>query len=797
LDVSPGETAGNFPRSIPAAGLGARRVLAVDNPRFRGKVGRRIGAGSALHPRTMNLPLLRNLAIAASLAAAPLLRAEDRADFNQVGRQMAIMLQNSHYAQLPFDEALGRRFLDDYLEDLDSQKSYFTREDIARFRKAYGNSMHRLLLEGKAMDAAVEIYETYRTRVRKRVGEVAGILAGDPDFSADEKVMLSRKDAPWPENDADAARQWKLQIKEAVLAETLRRENIAKLAKEQGKSDPAVDDRSPKDKVALRYKRLLASIEDADREEIANYFLSSVARSYDPHSEYMSHREMERFRDGMKNELVGIGALLEAEEDGATKITGLVVGGPADLQGSLGLNDRVVAVDTLNSGRPEDMTDVMFMRLDKVVDLIRGKEGTSVGLKVEPASGATGVTRVVVIKRGKVELKDEQASGELIETRDAAGMARRMGVIKLPSFYADFDKGEVSCSVDVERILGRLIAAKIDGLVLDLRGNGGGSLEEVRRMTGFFLERGPVVQVKDTMGRVQTKDSDNGKPLYTGPMVVMTDRSSASASEILAGALQDFNRAVLVGDSATFGKGTVQQPLDIGRMLPLFSSRERAGFLKVTIQKFYRPSGSSTQLDGVASDIVLPGIFDAIEVGEEHTDNPLPHDRIGMARGFRPLPADNLFLPALKERSGERVRACRDFSYTIEDAVEAKRRMMANELSLDIAERRKEMADADAKQKARNAERRARFAKVTAQDKGRFKFFRITLDGLEDGGALEPFDPSAEEADYMRRAKNKEEDLDDTPKWPTGLDPVKRESLAVLGDLVELTGRARMAGVIK
>jgi carboxyl-terminal processing protease len=534
-----------------------------------------------------------------------------------------------------------------------------------------------------------------------------------------------------------------------------------------------------------------------DEEEIANYFLSSVARSYDPHTDYMSFREMNRFKDGMKNELVGIGALLQAEEDGATKIMGIVVGGPADREGTLRLNDRVVAVDTLNTGNPGEMTDIMFMKIDKVVDLIRGKEGTTVALKVEPAGGPAGETKIVRIQRGKVEMKDEQASGDLIEMKSGKDGSRRLGVITLPSFYADFEEGKVRCSVDVERILRRLVDEKIDGLILDLRNNGGGSLEEVRRMTGFFMDRGPVVQVKNTLSQVQVKDSENGKPIYGGPMVVLTDKSSASASEILAGALQDYNRAVVVGESSTFGKGTVQQPMDIGRMLPLFANRNRAGFLKVTIQKFYRPSGSSTQMDGVVSDIQLPSLADALEIGEAYLDNALPHDRIRRAPDYKPLDPLALFLPRLKELSQERIKACKDFSYVIEDVIKAKDRIKANTVSLNIGERRDELAESDVRQKERNSERRERFGKMTSADKEKFRFHRITLEDLEKGADLKPYDPADESGNYMRRAKDETEDLDETPKWPTGLDPVKREGFFVLQDLVELTESARMAGVIK
>jgi carboxyl-terminal processing protease len=443
------------------------------------------------------------------------------------------------------------------------------------------------------------------------------------------------------------------------------------------------------------------------------------------------------------------------------------------------------------------MTDIMFMKIDKVVDLIRGKEGTLVALKVEPAGGAPGETKIVVIQRGKVEMKDEQASGEVIEMKTEKGELRRLGVITLPSFYADFEEGKVRCSVDVERILKRLIEEKIDGLILDLRNNGGGSLDEVRRMTGFFMDRGPVVQVKNTLGQVQVKDSENGKPIYGGPMVVMIDKSSASASEILAGALQDYNRAVVVGESSTFGKGTVQQPMDIGRMLPLFAVRNRAGFLKVTIQKFYRPSGSSTQMDGVRSDVVFPSLMDAMEIGEAFLDHPLPHDRIRRAPDFKPLDAQGLFIPRLKDLSQERVNACQDFSYVIQDVIKTKERLDKNVLPLNKEAREKELAESDARQKERNAERRARFEKMSKADQQSLTFFKITLEGLDKGEALKAYDPASDSGSYMRRAKDEAEDLDETPKWPTGLDPVKRESLLVLRDLVKYTDSARTAGLIK
>ena len=746
----------------------------------------------------MIISRFQKAASSAILMALSCTACAQQADFNEVGRQMAIMLQNSHFARLPFDAVLSKRFLNDYLVDLDFQRLYFTQKDVDEFTTKYGDQLHTMLLHGDSLEVANEIYQVFQKRVEKRVAQTETLLKGTEfDFTKEESVLLSRKNAPWPKDEAEAAELWRMQIKESVLAETLRREMLTKLAKEQNKADPGSDDRSPKDKVSLRYKRFLKSVNDVDEEEVANYFLSAVSRAYDPHTDYMSFREMGRFKDGMKNELVGIGALLQGEEDGATKIKGIVVGGPADREGTLKLNDRVVAVDMLNTGKPDSMTDIMFMKIDKVVDYIRGKEGTSVALKVEPAGGAPGETKIVVIERGKVEMKDEQASGEIIETQIEKGGVRRLGILTLPSFYADFEEGKVRCSVDVEKILNRFNLEKIDGLVMDLRNNGGGALEEVRRMTGFFVERGPVVQVKNTLGQVQVKDSDAGRPIYTGPMAVLTDKSSASASEILAGALQDYNRAVIVGESSTFGKGTVQQPMDIGRMLPLFAERSRAGFLKVTIQKFYRPSGSSTQMDGVVPQIVLPSLMDAMEVGEAFLEHPLPHDRIRPAADFKPLDLQGLFIPRLRELSQGRVNQGKDFSYIIEDVIKAKKRLEINKLSLNKSIREKDLSDSDVSQKERNAERRKRFATLSELDKKTMKFYKITLDELEKNTALHSYDPSEDTGGYMRRAKDETEDLDETPKWASGLDPLKRESLFVLSDLIDLTENARLAGLLK
>ncbi len=718
-----------------------------------------------------------------AMATSCSLQAEQPTDFNEVGRQVAILLQNTHFSRARWNQELSEKFLDTYLRDLDPRRMHFLQSDITRFKEDYGPRLHEMLLRKNSTVAAEDIYHTFIERAKESNAFINQVLKEEMDFTKDEFIERSRKNSPWPKDRQEWETLWRASVKDAVLSETLRRETITRLAKEQGKENPLGKEKPPMEKVRLRYERLLHSITEADTDDMATAFLVAVTKTFDPHTEYMGYREIARFKDSMKNQLVGIGAQLQGEEDGATVIKGIVVGGPADKQGELKLNDRIVGVDSLNTG---DVTDIMFMKIDKVVDLIRGKENTSVRLKVEPAGASPGETKFIVIQRGKVEMKDEQASAELIERKDEKGVNRRLGWITLPSFYMDFDNQEASCARDVEKLLRRLMEEKIDGLVIDLRGNGGGSLDEVRKMTGFFIKRGPVVQVKTELGQIEVKDSEAKEPIYQGPMVVMIDKTSASASEILAGALQDHHRAVIVGDSSSFGKGTVQQLMDVGRMMPFFARRDRAGTVKVTLQKFYRPSGDSTQLQGVKSDIVLPSVLDGMEIGEAYLENKLEFDQIRKASDFKPLDREKLSLPRLAEWSAARVKSDKDLSYTLEDMAEMKKRMDENQETLNKAKRDEEIANADAKRKARNQERKERYAAITQKDQQTMKFYKLSLGDVDAKRPLASYDPSQEDEKYMRKAKDETAELDDTPKWPSGMDPIKRESLAILSDLAGL-----------
>lgn len=716
------------------------------------------------------------------------------ADFNQVGSEMARILQNGHYARLPFDDSLSERILKDFIDDLDPNRLYFEQSDIDGFNEKYGTELDDLLLTKQSMPAANEIYQTFQARASERIATVKKLLEAEKfTFDSDREIKRDRKDAPWPKNTEEATALWRLQLEDALLSEQLRREGIAKRAEEQGKPNPLAKELPALEKVRQRYERFIKTIDAGDEEDVANYFLSAVAAAYDPHSDYFSARELQQFRVGIENRLVGIGALLRAEDDGATKIEGIVNNGPADRQGELKLKDRVVAVDTKNDG---NWVDILFMPLDKVVEMIRGEEGIEVGLKVEPADGAPGETRIISIKREEVTMKDELTTAQIISYGEGVN-GLKLGVIKMPSFYFDPEDRSVRVSLDLDLILERLKKEEIDGLAIDLRGNGGGSLEEVRRITGFFVgDKSPVVQIKMTNGHIESLKSPFRRPRYEGPMVILTDKGSASASEILAGALQDYNRAVIVGESSTYGKGTVQQPLEIGRYMPLLADSERAGAVKLTIQKFYRVAGSSTQLEGVVPDLVLPSVRDALEVGEKYAKHALEHDSIRRAPEFKPLNRRNLFLPLLAEKSAERITQNKDFEYVIEDTARLEEQLKANAISLNIEKRRKEIAEAEVRRKTRNAERIKRFAELALSDQKDFKIFRLTLDDI-NSEALPEVNLEEDNALHMRRAKDEIADLDDTPEWPSGLDAIKREGLAVLRDLASAVRAAEKAGVIK
>jgi len=746
----------------------------------------------------------------ATLGAPVTAKAET--NFGQVAMHVAYMLQNHHYSRRDFDDKVSEQMLNNFLDLLDFRHVFFTQEDVDGFRAKYATTLDDHILM-RNVAPGQEIYDVYVERVKNRV-EFARKTLETTEFKFDSKetVELKRDKAPWPKNLEESDKLWLKLLEENLLSETMIAENrerdkakkekekneqaaekvkegdkagaakVEEKAAEVAKNEKDDEDLTPKQRVIKDYDRLLENLKENDAEDVVNFFLSSLSSAYDPHTEYMSQTEIDNFNVSMKHSLVGIGALLESKDDVA-EIRGIVVGGPADKQGELQLGDQILAV----AQGEKDFVDVKFMKLQKIVDMIRGDVGTTVRIKVSPANDRDS-TKVINIVRAEVELKEKLANAEMILTPDALGKPMKVGWIMMPSFYADMEGGEVSMTKDVAKLLKRLMKEKIDGLVLDLRGNGGGSLEEAIKLTGLFVPAGPVVQAKDWRGNITWRESETPEALYTGPMVVLTDKSSASASEILAAALQDYRRALVVGDQSTFGKGTVQTILPVERFMPFFSDKSRAGALKVTIQKFYRIAGGSTQLKGVVPDLKLPSVRDVLEIGEGSAPNALEYDTIP-AREFNlsrktPLPVEQLNA-SLQSRLANNT----EFQYVVQESARIKERMDRNTVSLSIEERRLERDEAEKRREAQEALRKQRVKEVAEQvgDKG-FKTYQLTLSNVDDKELTLMSDVTNEQRSGMRVAKDADSEEKEGSEFPYGIEPAKLETLNILRDYIQVLG---------
>ncbi len=705
-------------------------------------------------------------------------------DYDQIGKQFSLVLQNAHFSRARFTFDRSRQFLDCYLQTQDPQHLYFTQQDVDALREKYGTSFGDYLLASQSTQLAEELYEAYSERALRRIAEAEAMLKsyGDklPAFDSDRVIPRSRRKLPRAKDDAELDEVWRDQVEDMILSETIRRENVAKLAAEKGKPDPNAKEMSVIDKLLARFKRMRSEVLEADREDMVSQVLNAVAHVYDPHSDYMGAREEQRFKDMIKASIVGIGARLKADDDGTTVVEGIVKGGPAAKNGQIQLGDRIVAVD---SQANDNWTDIMFLSIDKVVDLIRGKQGMPVKLRVQSAE--SGEEKLITIVRDEVPMSEELASARVVDMKvpaeDGSVKEYRLGILTLPSFYVDLDDGDVHCAADVKDILRRMSKEGVQGLVLDLRYNGGGSLDEVRKMVGFFTGAGPVVQVKDSRGHVE-KLTVSCRPCFKGEMVVMINKLSASASEIFAGAMIDYGRAVVVGDTTTFGKGTVQVPRELGDYMPYFSSRQGAGMIKVTTQQFYRVGGASTQLKGVPSDIVLPTITAGFQLGEGEQDYAMPYDEIAKASGYVKGSRLGRILPWLRERSAARVAADPDLCYVKEDIERARERQQKNQVSLNKATRAAENAKLLARKKAMDAERKQRYEKMAEDDAKNLVIRRLNLTDV-DAETL-PLASKDDDEKFMDEAIDPEEELNETPEYPSSLDPELRESMNILVDMI-------------
>jgi carboxyl-terminal processing protease len=693
----------------------------------------------------------------------------DEPDPGQVEISVARLLEQGHYSRRKLDEKVAQQLLKNYLEALDYNRVYFTQKDVDAFVAKYGTSLDNDILLGNP-DPAFKIFKLYRQRVEERIAKAKELLKQKFEFDSQKTVEINRQKSPWPKDEADADRIWRERLEGEVLQETLNKH-----------------EKEPVKRIVKRYDQMLRNLHELTNEDIVKGFLTTLALTYDPHSEYMSRSELENFQINMRLALVGIGAVLHSEE-GYAKIMELVPGGPAAKDGRIKVGDRVTAV----AQGDKEFVDAVDMKLDKVVEMIRGKKDTIVRLQIIPVSASDpGVRKVIEIKRDEIKLKEQEAKAEIIERPDADGKIQRLGWIVLPSFYADMEHSGAanakSTTKDVLALINRLKAEGITGLVMDLRRNGGGSLEEAVNLTGLFIKKGPVVQAKDSNGAIHVSKDRDASVAWDGPMIVLCNRLSASASEIFAAALQDYNRAVVVGDQNTFGKGTVQTMLEIGRIMPfLGSGGNEAGALKLTIQKFYRIAGGSTQLRGVESDVKLPSAYDHPEIGESSLKGPLPYDTV------EAVPFDKvekpLFKQELRSRSAARVAADPEFRYITEDLDRVKQRLAENKISLNEKVRRAELDEEKARKDARTAERAK--AKPITQ-----KRYALTLENVSKpelqlvvNEKKDDKDAKAAKADAPKSTDDDgdADDEEEATAKANGVDPIKVETLNILNDLMDL-----------
>ena len=596
---------------------------------------------------------------------------------NYVARRVADIVAREHYRRAPLDDHLSSLILDRYLDAIDGARSYFYASDIAEFEK-YRYQLDDAIKSGDVEPAFV-IFRRYQQRSRERMAYAVELLAKKPDLDADESFTFDREKEPWPANTAEMNELWRKRVKNDVLSLVT-----------AGKQWPEASDVLRK-----RYEHVAKRMDQSKPEDVFEAFMNAFVLSLDPHSNYFSARNSEEYNIQMSLSYEGIGASLQLTDDYVTVID-VIAGGPAAVSGKLSANDRITAI---GEGKNGELTDVIGWRLDDVVQKIRGPGGTLVRLQLLPAGAAPGsAQRIVEFTRNRVSL-EAQASHKAMRVVQRNGRDVKVGIITVPSFYQDYDASRAgakdyrSTTRDVQRLIGELKKDGAEVMIMDLRANGGGYLPEAESLTGLFIDRGPVVQLRDTTGRIEVDDDPDPAVFYSGPMIVLVDRFSASASEIFAGAIQDYGRALIVGQQ-TYGKGTVQNahPLNY----TVFGRKPELGQLNVTIGKYYRITGESTQDRGVTPDIALPSLIDASEVGESTRDRALPWDHIEPAT-FKVEGDLKTVGASLEKLHAERTANSADFKYLHDDiaALDAMRSQKTLSLNLKTREAERQRLDSE------------------------------------------------------------------------------------------------------
>ncbi len=589
----------------------------------------------------------------------------------QVARMVTRFVERAHYSRLSVDDSLSDATLKTYLETLDSNRHYFMQSDIAYFAR-YRTTLDDSLRSGD-MEPVFDIFRLYRLRAQQNIDYAMSLLDKETDFTVKEEYVFNREKLPWAATPAEMHDIWRRRVKNDALSLML----ADKSGKETG------------DVLRKRYQRVLDRINELDSDDVFETFMNSFARTLDPHSNYLSPRQSEEYRIQMSLSYQGIGASLQLDDD-FVQVMNVIPGGPAAIDGRLKPNDRITAV---GQGNGSEMVDVVGWQLDDVVQLIRGPAGTKVKLQILAGDALPGSAETTLdLTRNKIKLEEQAAKKSVIPVQ-RNGQTVNIGVITVPSFYQDFDarnrgdKDYVSTTRDVRRLVGELRKDKIEGLVLDFRGNGGGHLTEATSLTGLFIERGPVVQLRHTNGLIEVLDDPEPTVAYTGPLVVLVDRFSASASEIFAAAIQDYRRGLIVGQQ-TYGKGTVQNLYELDQYSR--STQEPGlGQLTLTMGKFYRVNGGSTQHKGVIPDITLPSAIDSGEVGESSRDRALPWDQIAATR-FQASPPLDAAITQLTRFENTELSGNPDMRYLEADIAAVDQLRTQQNVSLNLLDRKQE-----------------------------------------------------------------------------------------------------------
>ncbi len=615
---------------------------------------------------------------------------EPKPHYGKIASRIAKMLPGNHILKQPFDDEISRRAWTNIVTYYDFDHSIFLKSDLDAMAE------HLTTIDDEIRNGDVsfgyEVHSLYIKRLGERIDFATNYIAGAKwDFSADEMYNFKRKDAAWPETREQAEEHWRKRIKNEYLSMKISRELDAqkksgKAAAEKSDDDGFVQlELTPEKSLLKKYVQYYRVMAEPDEENVLQYYLSAVCRAYDPHTDYLSPMTEEDFEMGMNLKLCGVGATLMLD-DGALKITEVMPGGPMDTDGRIKKGDKIVAV---RQGEGE-WEDIMWQPMNKSIRRIRGEKGSRVTLEIIPRSDPSGASRRrIELVRDEIKLESQAATGH-VERVSVDGRIFKLGYVYLPSFYGSMDKlpgqeGFLSCAADVNKYIAEFNAENVEGMVLDMRGNGGGSLKEAVMLSSLFVSGGPVVVVQDRRIAVPLSIPHNNPVAFTKPVVVMIDRASASAAEIVAGHLKDAGRAVVVGDVRTHGKGTVQTVMDLSRRTD--KKDEASGSTKITTARFYRINGSSTQVRGVESDIHLPSVLDHLDIGEDKLPNALPYSKLDLT-DFKKAWNLNKYIKDLKEKSTARTSANEMFKKHLEKVEHAEEMFNRKVVTLEYSKRK-------------------------------------------------------------------------------------------------------------